>query len=178
MRTINALTNNKFLNIKEVCHPEKNVKGYQFAERRGVDSIAFICWDRATGDYLVNREYKPPVDEFICSAFGGSLDKNVDQMKIVIGEVREEAGFEVTDKDVIFVGKAFVSTQMNQYCWLYFVMVDKKSQLELKPENAVEAMAKPVWMWRSEIIKLDDWKAVTILTKAENMGIIGYGQSS
>jgi hypothetical protein len=42
MREIKKLTDFKFINIKEVVEPEKNVKGYQFAERLGVNSVAFI----------------------------------------------------------------------------------------------------------------------------------------
>ena len=45
MRTVKQLTNNKYLNIKEVVDKENHVTGFQFAERRGVDSVAFICLD-------------------------------------------------------------------------------------------------------------------------------------
>ena len=76
MRIIKQLTNNKFLNIKEVIDEEHFVKGYQFAERLGKDSIAFICYDRITNEFLLNNEFKPPVNEMILGAFGGSLDKN------------------------------------------------------------------------------------------------------
>jgi hypothetical protein len=182
MREIKSLTNNKFLNIKEVCDSDMHVKGYQFAERRGVDSVAFICWDSNTNEFLLNHEYKPPVNEFIYSAFGGSLDKGVYigleaneksayLTNIVIGEAREEAGFKVTEEDIYFVGRAFVSTQMNQFCWLYLVKVDREKQLETKPENAVEGMATPTWMGFG-VEKLDDWKAITIIAKARAMGIM------
>jgi hypothetical protein len=63
MRTIKTLTQNKFLNIKEVEDLKNNVKGYQFAERRGVDSIAFICYDKLTGNFLVKFQ-KNDIEEF------------------------------------------------------------------------------------------------------------------
>lgn len=163
MREVKQLTNNKFLNIKEVRHPEKNVNGYQFAERRGVDSIAFICWDVKRDLFLVNKEYTPPTDEFHLRAFGGSLDKAVEQIEIVRGELKEEAGFEKAT--VVKVGSMFVSTQMNQYCHLYVALVNKDDQGERHPENAIEAMASTVWLTKDEIISGSDWKAISIVAK-------------
>lgn len=176
MRMIKQLTTNKFLNIKEVSDPSNNVHGYQFAERRGVDSIAFICWDkRATSDsetfgkFLVNKEYTPPTNEFHFRAFGGSLDKNVEMIGIVKDEVKEEAGFDVKDKNVHYLGKVFVSTQMNQYCHLYFVAVNGGNNTGRKPENKIEEMAMPVWRTEKEIMDGDDWKAIVILSKIKDL---------
>ena len=174
MRQIKTLTNNKFLNIKEVVDPEHHVSGYQFAERRGVDSIAFICYDSSTNELLLNNEYKPPTNEMVLGAFGGSLDKDVNKMDIVIGEVREEAGFEVTEDDVVELGKMFVSTQMNQYCYLYLVYVFKSEQKDRQPENAVEALATTQWIYNDLDVfnGIEDWKAITIIAKSENQGLI------
>ena len=174
MRIIKQLTNNKFLNIKEVVDEEHHVKGYQFAERRGVDSIAFICYDSNTNEFLLNNEYKSPVNSMILSAFGGSLDKDVNKMDIVIGEVREEAGFEVTEDDVVELGKMFVSTQMNQYCYLYLVYVFKSEQKDRQPENKVEALATTQWIYNDFDVfnGIEDWKTISIIAKSENQGLI------
>lgn len=172
MRIVNKLTNNRFLNIKEVIDPENNVNKYQFAERLGVDSVAFIGFDLDTNKYLVNNEYKPPVNKFITGAFGGSIDKDKSLKEIVIDEVREEAGFEVDKKNVIEVGKAFVSTQMNQFCYLFLVFLDKKMQKERRPENAIEAMATTTWLSEEDICQMNDWKAITIISMAKSKNII------
>lgn len=164
MRNIEKLTDNRFLNIKQVIDPDKGCKGYQFAERLGVDSVAFICYD-CRRSFLLNKEYKPPVDEFVLGAFGGSLDKDKSKEQIVIEEVREEAGFEVEEIAVNYVGRVLVSTQMNQYCYLYMVYVDKKKQLERQPENAIEALATVEWVDVNDIENLEDWKAITIVAK-------------
>jgi len=165
MRTETVVLDNKFLKLKSVNYPEKNVGRYFFAERLGVDSIAFICFDKVATDgrYLLNNEYKPPIDEFVLGAFGGSLDSNKSKKEIVKGEAREEAGFEVGDDDIHWVGRVLVSTQMNQYCDLYVVGVDPSKELERKPENAIEAMATTKWVTAQEAIHVDDWKATTIL---------------
>lgn len=174
MREVTQLTNNRFLNIKQVADEEHGVKAYQFAERLGKDSIAFVCYDKETGLVLLNHEFKPPVGQFIITAFGGSLDKEKDLKTIVKEEVREEAGFEVDFKDIVDLGSVFVSTQMNQYCRLYLVYVDKKMQKERMPENYVEKIASLIWWPINDAFygELQDWKAIIIIAKAEKEGLL------
>lgn len=175
MRIIKKLTDNKFLNLKEVKDPDNNVNGYQFAERLGVDSVAFICWDKdGSEQFLLNKELKVPIDDFILGAFGGSMDKDKSPEEIVIDEVKEEAGFTVSKEDVYYVGKVLVSTQMNQFCHLYVVKVDKNKQEEREPENAIEAMATTEWVqWGGDIWEnMEDWKPMAIVFKAEAKNIL------
>ena len=172
MRTIRQLTNNRFLNIKEVSDPKMGCKGYQFAERRGIDSVAFICYDSNTGKFLVNKEATPPLGIFLLRAFGGSLDKETSKEEIVKAEVKEEAGYKVELDDIKAVGRQFVSTQMNQYCYLYLVFVSEKQKTDRAPENACEALAKPEWKTMDEILDEDDWKSISIIAKAIKQGLI------
>jgi len=165
MRVIKQITNNKFLNIKEVSDPDMGCKGYQFAERKGVDSIAFICYDKMTNKFLLNNEATPPIGAFLKRAFGGSLDKDMVHEEIVKEEVLEEAGYEVELKNIKSLGKFFVSTQMNQYCYLYIVIVSDQYKSERKPQNACEALSEPVWLSEEEIINGEDWKSIVILNK-------------
>ena len=173
MRIVKKLTNNKYVNLFEIEDEKNHVKGFQYAERRGVDSVAFICLDQDSEQFLLNREFKPPINSFVLGAFGGSFDKNKKPIDIVIDEVKEEAGFVVTKNDVKFVGKVLVSTQMNQYCYLYLVLVNKENQGEREPENLIEAAAKTEWkLWGNDIYKLEDWKPITIIAKAQAKDII------
>ena len=174
MRIVKQLTNNKYLNIKEVKDPENNINGFQFAERLGVDSVAFVCWDEKLEQFLLNKESKPPVDQFILGAFGGSMDKDKSPMEIVIAEAKEEAGFVVTEEDVHSLGKVLVSSQMNQFCHLFLVEVDKDNQAEREPENALEAMAETVWVqWQDSLFaNLEEWKPLAIVLKAQAKGIL------
>jgi 8-oxo-dGTP pyrophosphatase MutT (NUDIX family) len=172
MRIVKKLTDNKFLNLKEVRDPENNVNGYQFAERLGKDSVAFILWDNDSEQFLLNKEYKPPIDSMMLGSFGGSIDKDKFLVDIVIDEVREEAGFIVEAKDVKYVGRFFVSTQMNQYCHLYIVFVDKNKQVEREPENEIEKIATVSWHSLEEIYKIEDWKPIVIVEKAKEKNII------
>ena len=57
MRRVNQLTDNKFVNLFEVYDPEHHVKGFQFAERRGVDSVAFVCYDEGPEQILLGWSF-------------------------------------------------------------------------------------------------------------------------
>ena len=114
---------------------------------------------------MSTREYLPPVDQFLARAFGGSIDKDKPLKQILIAEAKEEAGYVVEERDIYYVGKQFVSSMMNQYCYLFIVNLTGKEQQEREPENAVEALATPVWRTYDEICNEEDWKAISIATK-------------
>jgi len=183
MRVVETVADAKFLKLKRVVDPENNVQGYIFAERLGKDSVAFICYDPNAqlygrdGEFLINHEYTPPTGQYKDRAFGGSLDKNKNPKSIVADEVLEEAGYLIAASRVICVGTAFVSTQMNQQVFLFFVPLasdelGKAQYVGREPENAVEAMAEPRWVTEDDIMDGDDWKAIAILTKAKRKGLV------
>ena len=168
MKNIEQLTNTKYLNLKKIIDPENGVNGYYFAERLGVDSIAFVCRDIKTGQILLNNEFKPPIRQKILGSFGGSRDKDKSLVLIVKDEVAEEAGFEVETEDIKYLGVVFVSTQMNQFCSLFMVSVNKNEQKERRPESKIEEMAETRWVDESDYFGLTDlldWKVTTIMAK-------------
>lgn len=150
---------NKFLKIKK-CEN----RDYFYAERLGKDSVAFILYDRNIKKFGLILEYKPPIDSFLATAFGGSIDKSCSLLQIVKDEVREEAGY--TDAEITYQGKAFVSTQMNQFCHLYLVCVTNAKAGKPEPENEMESIASVVWQDREDVIYGDCWKAATIILRS------------
>jgi 8-oxo-dGTP pyrophosphatase MutT (NUDIX family) len=172
MRTVKKITDNKFINIKEVYDPENHCNGYQFAERKGVDSIAFVGYNAKDNKFLLNLEFTPPIGQFLLRAFGGSFDKSKSRDEIVIEEVREEAGYIVTEEQIYPLGYAFVSTQMNQYCYLYLVELTFIKDGERSPENSLEAMAQPTWVSWQQFVNGSDWKAITIFLRGYYAGYI------
>jgi len=144
----------QFLKLK------KTPDGYEYAERKGKDSVAFILVDQYTHAFGLRLEYKPPVNQHILGAFGGSMEPNKSPLDIVKQEVLEEAGFKVRDSQIRFVGKFFVSTQMNQYCYLYVVAVDSNTP-HCIPENPDkwEGLSDLVWVQNSGQIQSECWKA-------------------
>lgn len=167
-----TINNNKFLRIKEA---DNFGQSYYYAERLGVDSVAFILLDsnRTEGrTFGLVKEYKPPIEQWMETAFGGSIDKEIPVDEILMEEVVEEAGYEVGAADIYNLGKVFVSTQMNQFCHLYLVDVTNKEFVGRRPENESEAMCEVVWKSPDEIINGPDWKATTILVKALDANLI------
>lgn len=150
-----------FLKVKSNGH-------YFYAERKGVDSVAFILIDHFCEDgkkWGLTREFKPPINDYLITAFGGSVDKTTSLTQIVIDEVKEEAGFIVREDDVAYVGKTLCSTQMNQFAHLYAVFVDIKNLKARTTEDHIEKLSSTVWMHRDEVLRNSDWKSITIMTK-------------
>ncbi len=155
---------NKFLQIKEA---DNFGNKYYYAERLGKDSVAFILYNAKTKWYGLIREYKPPIDEFLITAFGGSLDKPISKVAIVKGEVLEETGFEITIENIEYKGKIFVSTQMNQFCHLYLIDVTNAKNVGRQPQNECEAKSEVVWFNNKQDIIENTYchKAITIVSR-------------
>ena len=145
----------------------KRAQGYyEYAERAGQDSVAFILRDYIADTYGLIREPKPPMDErfdtkmHLTTAFGGSLDNpRATAQEVAVKECYEEAGYIVEPKDVSYIGATMVSTQSSQMCHLYLLDVTSK-------EPIGETEGDPtVWLHRQEVLNNNDWKSIMILAK-------------
>lgn len=157
---------------------------YFYAERKGVDSVAFILLDENRVDkYGVVNERKPPMDErygelvFIETAFGGSNDMIADETyftmteneviqhfkELVRIETREEAGFIVDFDRIKFTSKELVSTQMNQWAFMFIVDVTNIQQGDTDPQNETEAMSTVCWKNFKQVQSMNDWKTKSIV---------------
>lgn len=160
--------NQIFLQIKEA---DNAGKPYYYAERLGKDSIAFIL--KKDEQYGLIHEWKPPLQEWLVTAYGGSIDSNKSLRDILLQEIKEEAGYAPWLGAIQYMGKHFVSTQMNQFCYLFLVPVENIQGIS-KPEteDAGERKSNPVWMPRKLVLETQCWKAKTILQmEFEGMGV-------
>ena len=161
----------------------KKARGYyMYAERVGMDSIAFILYDSKLKEFGLIYESKPPMDERegkevkMTTAFGGSIDMQGKKYEEICQiEVEEETGYEVPMNKIHFVGKTMVSTQMSQFCYLYLVDVTgikktKKTEHEINVEEFKGNEIK--WLNADEMLKNSDWKSIFIFTKAIHKDII------
>jgi len=177
-------------------HPFLSVKKargyYEYSERGGRDSIAFILFNGETKDFALIFESKPPMDEIMGkevkmnSAFGGSIDmsENHTYQDICQTEVAEEAGYEVPLERIHFVGDTLVSTQMSQMCHCYLVDVtgipktleaeyEKAVSKEQENKDAVEFVGNRVdWMDINTLMDIGEWKSVYIAMQAIYKNII------
>ena len=190
---MNTIFDKKFIKVKE-CKNEP----YFYSERLGIDSVAFILKNKDKYGLIVERkppldERKSEIAvknmtefqgdlAFLATAFGGSNDsieieeyKNLGEIEriykfkdTVLKEVREEAGYEVERTDIEYIDKIFVSTQSNQFCYLFIVNIEGKQSFEPEFENETEAMSRIEWFNKKDILtKTYDWKAKTIIAVEE-----------
>jgi hypothetical protein len=123
-------------------------------------------------------------EAYLATAFGGSNDK-IDILeykklseeekikyfkKIVLNEVKEESGYQIKIDNIKFIDKAFVSTQQNQFCYLYIVDITKVKKEKPDFETEMEALSSIEWLDTVEIVKNTyDWKAKNIVLNYEIM---------
>jgi 8-oxo-dGTP pyrophosphatase MutT (NUDIX family) len=159
---------NEFLTVK------KHEGWFLYAERKGMDSIAFILKDGKR--YGLIHEQKPPFAErsggemvWMTTAFGGSLDKDKSITEILLEEVVEETGYVVGMDRVSVLGSSLVSTQMNQLCYLFLVDVtglEPTEKAEWESGEMEFVGNKIVWLDAEGVVSNGDWKSITILAEA------------
>ena len=161
---------------------------YSYAERGGINSIAFILFDNKSKRFCLISESKPSLDELgtlamKTTAFGGSIDSNCSPKEICQIEVQEESGFEVTLDRIHYTGETLVSTQMSQMCFLYLVDVTglkKTHKAEYEQSTPEQDEKDPnefsnnsvFWFTYSELMDNQDWKSIFISTQAIYQEII------
>ncbi len=165
---------------------------YQYAERGGKDSIAFILYDDKIKKFALIYESKPPMDEVLgkevrmTTAFGGSIDmgENTTYQEICQTEVKEEAGYIVPLDKIYDCGSTLVSTQMSQMANGFFVDVTgiEKTEIAEWEKAADEAQSEKDankfvgnevrWFNISEMMENGDWKSIYIWAQAVYKGHI------
>ena len=156
----------------------KKARGYyEYSERPGKDSIAFILFDsNRDKPFGLIKESKPPMDERrgeevkMVTAFGGSIDMDKTYQTIGQIEVVEEAGYIVPLDKIHSCGQTLVSSQMSQMCELFLVDVTDIEKTELAEYEYKDADDEfvgnaTVWMDGLEVLENMDWKSIVICTK-------------
>jgi len=160
----------------------KKARGYYvYGERLGVDSIAFILYDKNINKFCLINESKPPLDEVenkevqLTTAFGGSVDSNLSHIRICQVETREEAGYEVPLDKSHPTGHTLVSTQMSQVCYTFLVDVTnipKTKKAEYEEDNGEYKQNSVHWFSLEELVFNSDWKSIFISAQATYLKII------
>jgi hypothetical protein len=148
----------------------KKIDSYYFAERKNVDSFAFVLFATNIDDERrvgLTYEYQPGINKSIIKAFTSSIkDPNVDDiLDLVIQEIESQAGFITTKPEIEYLGKCFVSSNMSEFCHLFGVAVDKTRQFKKEPSSSRKINAGHYWATNEEVKDLEDWRAQTILMK-------------
>lgn len=137
---------------------------YVYAHRKNKDSIAFIFHNTKTDKYGILIEQKPPIGSMkTFSAFGGSFDNPTDNpYRILRQECWEEAG--IKEFWPVYKGSYMATTQSDEIMHLYLVET-KEENFEPHTEDVGEIGNICVWMDRSEIESIPDWRVQICLRK-------------
>ena len=167
----------------------KKARGYfEYTERGGQDSIAFILFDKDEEEFGLILESKPPLDErfhkemMLTTAFGGSIDSDHSNIDICQIEVLEEAGYKVELNKIHSIGQSLVSSQMSQMITGYLVDVTglkpTKTEADIKNEDQDKkdpnefCYNKVVWFNTKDLMEKGDWKSIWIFTRAIYLDIL------
>jgi hypothetical protein len=149
---------NDWMVIKKI--EKNNGESYFFSERAGIDSVAFILFD-ANNDtpYGIIEQYRGNYGTFHKGCYTGSNDKpELTLEEIVVEEVLEEAGFEVTLERVTLITKEYCGSGTNEAVHIYIVDVTDLIQGETQPESIFEENTENLWVDEVTLLHCDDWK--------------------
>lgn len=152
-----------FLNLK-------NTNNYLFAERKNIDSLAFVFFatniddDRRIG---LCYDFQPSINKSIIKAFTSSINNpdTVDLRDLIIEEARIQAGFHVNKDEIEYLGKCLTSSKMSEFSHLFGIAVDKTRQTKKENTTNLKIDSGHYWSTVEEIKDLEDWKAQLIVYK-------------
>jgi hypothetical protein len=148
----------------------KKVNNYFFAERKNIDSFAFVFFasniddDRRIG---LSYDFQPSINKSIIKAFTSSIN-NVDVLDVrdlVVEEARKQAGFHIDKSQIEYLGKCLTSSKMSEFCHLFGISIDKTRQAKKETTNNLKIDSGHYWSTIEEIKELEDWKAQIIVYK-------------
>lgn len=131
----------------------KTPKGFMYAERKGVESIALFLIRRTSIDIEVLVRYQPLcIDNSVNSQptfpcpITGTIDEGHTPAQSAVQEALEEAGYKIDEADLRFVTKYIVGTQTNEQCHLYWCDVTGKEPFEVKGDGSYfESVSANKW---------------------------------
>jgi len=137
---------------------------YQFIERFGRDSLAFVLYDEnKENKFGVLNQYHPPLNKYVCGAFTGSLDKNKGLINILLDEIKEESGYIIPKNDlyqrIYSISKQPVSSQTNEQVNLYLIDVTNLTQGKKFPDSDFEKFSYIQWASINYILTKCEWKS-------------------
>lgn len=170
----------------------KTKQGFIYAQRRGVNSTAILCFKKVKGKYLFLIRYQPlPVvntikhfkwnDCFACPITGSLEDKQT-PISNAIAEVYEEANIKINKKHIVASSKFVSTTQMNEtvFCFLVNVTGIKTINKKQGDGSIFEDVSYNRWLSLEQVKKIinkeNDKLYLSSLAICFNMFINTYGK--
>ncbi|TPR53897.1 NUDIX domain-containing protein [Metamycoplasma neophronis] len=139
-------------------------QGIIYAQRRNKDSIAALCYRKnadGSKDYLIRFQPLIQLEEnqawnklFPCP-ITGSFEENETPLNVALREVFEEAGYKITEKNLVNTFKFFATTQMNETVYGFIFDITNMNNTEPETDGSLmEKISKNVWMSLQEVKKI------------------------
>lgn len=180
-------TKNDWLKIK-VDKDER----FFYTERKGIDSVAIVLFNKDISSIGLIKEAKPPFNEreqetdmhFKTTALGGSLfdaghtdeewlamsynEQLAVATETAIKETREEVGYSVKPDSMKPLGRVVFDSMSNSYTWLFCAIVEEKDKCQRDPQSANEARAELIWTADEHFMthELECGKALACMVRA------------
>ncbi|MBN0919549.1 NUDIX hydrolase [[Mycoplasma] gypis] len=162
---------NKWISLYETS------KGFVYAQRKGVDSVAVLCFRKNVSgqrEFLIRYQPIPEVKEkqkwtdcFPCP-ITGSCEDNEDRLQTAIRETKEEGGFEVTPENLIKEFRFLASTQSNEVVYSYIFDVTGLEQGAAPGDGTIfEQISYNKWHSEAELKEI--LKQTPVLTSLINL---------
>ncbi|MBQ0045764.1 MAG: NUDIX domain-containing protein [Mycoplasma sp.] len=170
----------------------KTKQGFIYAQRRGVNSTAVLCFKKVKGKFSFLIRYQPlPVvntikhfkwDDCFACPITGSIEQNQTPSENVINEVYEEANLKISKKQIVSSTKFVSTTQMNEtvFCFLVDVTSAKLVKKQQGDGSIFEDVSYNKWLTFEQVRNIISKKSgklyLSSLAICFNMFIETYGK--
>lgn len=153
----------KDFNLK-TDHVGDNGEILNIPESDSSDLVAFVLFATNTDEMRrigLSYERQEPIKKGIIKAFTFEVphDFEGDIRNLVSEEVKLQAGFDVSNEEIEYLGKSYVGSKTGEFCHHFGITVDKKVQQRKTSTNPKVLEASHFWAMNEEIQHFQDWMA-------------------
>lgn len=180
------LYHNKWISLREIIDGDNGIKGYVYSRETRCNSmiVSILPYRKAKGgeprkvtmqyqpngsllefhyEYLLKSEVTPcwnvrsgDMKHQTISTITGGVE-NGNALKSAIMELKEETGYKVTQKDLIFLRMCYASKSSDTIYFLYSVDLTGKKQGKATGDgSALEAQSTAKWLLEKDILDCYD----------------------
>jgi 8-oxo-dGTP pyrophosphatase MutT (NUDIX family) len=157
------LATTKWLQIRKTMNPEFGIHGYQYAHKvisdgHDVAILPYRWTDNGTIEVLLRKELTPawkPLG-YKVNAITGGIDKGMTPKQAAIQEVKQEAGYTITEDDLIDLGTIFISKAEDTIYHLFSVDLTDFEQGDVEPDGGLEEQESCFWESNNLDYRIDD----------------------
>lgn len=154
---------NKLLYATKHLSLYENKKGFIYAQRRTINSVACLCFRKTNNgiEFLIRYQPLPEIDikkewnDLYPCPITGSIEENQTPEVCAIHEVLEEAGYQINTSNIIDKSFCISSTQMNEKVFNFLINVTNCKYTTPKGDGSIfEQVSENKWVNQEELIDI------------------------